>query len=149
MIVIEGTLKIMDFGGCSIDGSEATTAYHWCTCYSTDVSVRTEIFAFGCAAYQILSGHSPYSEYKDLEDRSRIVKDLYGRGQFPSLEGLSLGDVIEGCWSGTFENMGQVVRALENAQKRGIWAAAWQCVRWIGVGSWLPWSSGRATQPTR
>ena len=65
----------------------------------------------------LLNGRSPYYEYVEHKDGGAIVKALYQRREFPSVQGLELAEVVMRCWHGTFENMDQVLEAIQPEQK--------------------------------
>lgn len=113
MILVEDRVKIVDFGGCSIDDSEALTCYNWYNCRdSRRPSVETDMFAFGCAVFEILTGKPPYHEHKGRPEQVRL---LYAQNQFPAVEHLPLHEVMLGCWHGTFSSMDEGTRILKTA----------------------------------
>ncbi|OAA36489.1 Protein kinase-like domain protein [Metarhizium rileyi] len=116
MILIENRVKIIDFGGCSIDGDEALAGYNWYNCrVKTSPNLETDIFAFGCAVFEILSGKPPYHELEACPDRDNMVQNLYAAGRFPEINDLPLREIMLGCWHGTFRSMEEVVRILDEA----------------------------------
>lgn len=108
-------LKLIDFGGASIDGGEHGSCYQWYNYRPStpEVSKQTDIFAFGCVIYEILTGRHPYHQFEASENRSHIVKQLYEENQFPDTTNLPLGHVMQGCWHRTFTSMDEVVQALK------------------------------------
>lgn len=123
MILIDDRVKIIDFGGCSIDGSEALAGYNWYNRRgSTCPNLETDIFAYGCAVFEILTGKPPYHEFEGYAERERTVQRLYAQGQFPAVEQMPLCDLILGCWHGTFSSMDDVKQFLDAA-----------CIRHQGV----------------
>jgi serine/threonine protein kinase len=115
MIMIKGNLKIIDFEGCSIDGEEAGACYEW---FSYKVSMpaisrKTDIFAFGCAMYEIITGKQPHDELSESRDKMRLSRQLYAENRFPKVENMPLGNLIERCWHGTLSSMSEVVQELE------------------------------------
>lgn len=113
MVIVEDQLKIIDFEGCSIDGKEATAGYKWYNRGDSSVDSQSDIFAYGCLIYQILTGSPTFHEFAASDDRSNIVRHLYAEQRFPEVQGLPLGDVMLGCWSGRFKSMGEVISALD------------------------------------
>ncbi|KAE8355112.1 kinase-like domain-containing protein [Aspergillus coremiiformis] len=111
-------IKLCDFAGSSINGSSAKV------CYSTShqlpgnqpstsdgimISEKTEIFAFGSALYEMVTGDEPYSEKDDSE-----IEELYRHNIFPDVTGLGpLGPVITRCWTSDFHHMSEVVECIE------------------------------------
>ncbi|EFY90983.1 hypothetical protein MAC_02869 [Metarhizium acridum CQMa 102] len=121
MVLVKDRVKIIDFGGCSIDGSEALAGYNWSNSRgSTCPSFETDIFAFGCAVFEILTGKPPYYEFKDCQERHEIVRRLYAEQRFPAVEQLPLRELILGCWHGTLSSMEEVARCLDAASKEDI-----------------------------
>ncbi|RMZ82795.1 hypothetical protein DV738_g1608, partial [Chaetothyriales sp. CBS 135597] len=105
-------LKLIDFAGASIDGGENGSCYQWYSYRPStpEVSKQTDIFAFGCVVYEILTGRHPHHE---LENRPEAVKQLYQDNQFPDVANLPLGQLMQDCWHGTYNSMSEVVQALE------------------------------------
>ena len=110
-------LKIIDFEGCSIDGEEASSCYE-CFSYRRStplVSKQTDIFAYGCVMYEIMTGTPPYHELEKSDDRVRLVELQYQENRFPDVRHLPLGEVMQSCWHGTLSSMSEVIQALEAA----------------------------------
>ena len=99
MILVQGCLKIIDFEGCSIDGEEATSCYEWFSYQRSipAISQKTDIFAYGCVLYEIMTGRPPYYELASLDDRRRLAGQRYANGQFPKVDHLPLGALIQDC----------------------------------------------------
>ncbi|KAF2755811.1 kinase-like protein [Pseudovirgaria hyperparasitica] len=111
----DGNVKLIDFEGCSIDGGTADSCYEWFSYRRADpyVSRTTDIFAFGCAVYEIITGKPPYHEFESLADCGAHVQQLYAACQFPDVAGVPLSNVIEKCWHGGLESMDAVIQNLE------------------------------------
>lgn len=113
MVLINSRVKIIDFGGCSIDGGDAFAGYNWYSCKDTSPpTFETDIFAFGCALFEILTGKPPYHEYETDPDRGNIVRNLYTEGRFPEVNQLPLREILLGCWHGTLCSMDDVIDCL-------------------------------------
>ncbi|KAK5214818.1 hypothetical protein LTR96_011680 [Exophiala xenobiotica] len=110
-------LKLIDFGGASTDGEEHGSCYQWHSYRRStpEVSKQTDIFAFGCVIYEILTGRYPYHEFEPSDNRSHLVEQLYEEYQFPDITDLPLGQLMQGCWHGTLNSMSDIVQALEAA----------------------------------
>ena len=67
-----------------------------------------DIFILGCLVYFIMTGKEPHS---DVESEFDVAK-LYAAGQFPSVEGIACGGVIQGCWHGSLKSTDQVLQQL-------------------------------------
>ncbi|OAL35940.1 hypothetical protein AYO20_04846 [Fonsecaea nubica] len=111
MIVVDGTLKLINFEGCSIDGEGPRSSYEWFSYKPSTprATVQTDIFALGCAMYEIMTGKPPYYEFKGTENAREHVERLYEANQFPDVARLPLGQVISDCWRGKFNSMREVM----------------------------------------
>ncbi|USP74773.1 hypothetical protein yc1106_02047 [Curvularia clavata] len=117
-------VKLIDFEGCGIDGEPADSCYEWFSYRPStpQVSELTDIFAFGCAIYEVLTGRPPYYEYLTGNEPSPRVKELYTNGQFPDVTHLPLCRLIQRCWNGSIGSMGEIVRELKAFHvKYSIW----------------------------
>ena len=113
-------LKFIDFAGCSIDGEVAGACYEWFSYRPStpEVSIQTDIFAYGCAIFEMETGRPPYYELRSSGDRIRRVAQLYQENRFPDVQSLTLGVVIEKCWRAEFASMNEVIETLS---KQDIW----------------------------
>ncbi|KAF2758630.1 kinase-like protein [Pseudovirgaria hyperparasitica] len=116
MILVNHWLKFIDFEGSSVDGHEATSCYQWfsyrvCT---PAISTQTDIFAFGCAMYEIITGRPPHYDLETSPNRMCDVRQRYSEGKFPVLKGIPLREVIQGCWIGIYNCMDDVIHALQD-----------------------------------
>ncbi|KAF2453010.1 kinase-like domain-containing protein [Lineolata rhizophorae] len=111
----EDHIKLIDFEGCSIDGDPADSCYEWFSyCRSEPrVSRQTDIFAFGCAIYEVLTGRPPYHELQESCEPSRQVEKLYVNQRFPDVAKLPLGQLMQRCWHGQISSMSEVIQELE------------------------------------
>lgn len=111
----EGCLKLIDFEGCSIDGGTAGSCYEWFSYRPSipSVSRRTDIFAFGCAIYEVITGRPPHHELEASSDPYGQVERLYTNNCFPDVTSLPLGPLIQSCWHDDFTSMSDVLRELE------------------------------------
>jgi serine/threonine protein kinase len=107
-------VKLIDFEGCSIDGGPAGSCYEWFSyCPSNPrVSRSTDIFAFGCAIYETLTGRPPHYELEASDNKYREVEELYTNKNFPDVAKLPLGQLIQRCWHSNFSSMEEVVQEL-------------------------------------
>lgn len=114
----ELSLRICDFGGSSIDGSEALVAPGSRYMLPRPVGVRlvpptktSDLFALGSLLYLIATGHE---SYHDLEDEDE-VENRYRDGCFPNLEGVIFAEIIRKCWRQEVESAQKVTELLRHA----------------------------------
>ncbi|KAN0086341.1 hypothetical protein V8E54_000029 [Elaphomyces granulatus] len=91
-------LKISDFAGSSLSGSESNTCPDARFRYpesNYDIPPRfsDDIFGLGSLIYFIITSNYPYGEVPSDE-----VEKLYVNQQFPEVTHLTCGDIIERCW---------------------------------------------------
>ena len=102
--------KICDFGGSSLDGSQATVApgvrYRLPSLSGT--TVKEDLFALGSTIYFIATGHEPYEELTD-EDQ---VEKLYKDGVFPSLSEVPFAEIIALCWRQEAESAKMIIELV-------------------------------------
>jgi serine/threonine protein kinase len=122
-ILVKDCLKIIDFEGSSIDGEDAEACYEWFSYKESSprISRKTDIFAFGCAIYEVITGRQPYDELLPFEDRMIRVKKLYAENQFPEVENIPLGKLMQECWNGTFNSMDEVLQELRASLHSSHW----------------------------
>ena len=111
----KGYLKIIDLEGCSIDGEPANSCYEWFSYRPSmpRVSRSTDIFAFGCAIYEVVTGKPPYYELRSSDDPHRQVEQLYTKNCFPNVTPLPLGRLMQSCWHGDISSMSEIIQELE------------------------------------
>ncbi|WEW59986.1 hypothetical protein PRK78_005468 [Emydomyces testavorans] len=89
-------LKISDFGGASLCGSEPSAIpeprFLRPNFDSTPV-IEDDLFGLGSLLYFIMTGHYPFEE-KSEDD----VERLYKAHQFPDTTQVFCGPIIQGCW---------------------------------------------------
>ncbi|KAH8591190.1 kinase-like domain-containing protein [Bisporella sp. PMI_857] len=115
MVLVQDCVKIIDFEGSSIDSEEATSSYEWFSYQDSipAISQKTDIFAFGCAIYEIMTGKPPHHDLAASNNRRDLVKRRYAEKIFPEVANISSGTVMQSCWNGTFNSMSEVLQALE------------------------------------
>jgi serine/threonine protein kinase len=115
ILTSDGYIKIIDFEGCSIDGESADSCYEWFSYRPAvpRVSRSTDIFAFGCAIYEVITGRPPHHELEASDDRYQHVENLYADNHFPDVTDLPLGELMQSCWHGNLTCMDEVIRELE------------------------------------
>ncbi|EOA85890.1 uncharacterized protein SETTUDRAFT_111018 [Exserohilum turcica Et28A] len=115
ILTAEQDVKLIDFEGCSVDGKVSRSCYEWFSNgqLTPGVSKQTDIFAFGCAVYEVVTGQPPHYEQIKFEDRSIRVKKLYANGEYPDVTHLPLCNLMQNCWRGAVGSMAEIVRELE------------------------------------
>jgi serine/threonine protein kinase len=118
-------LKLIDFEGCSIDGKPADSLYEWFSYRRSTptISTQTDIFAYGCVIYEVMTGRPPYHELETSDNPSSLVEQLYEQNQFPDVAHLPLGELMQSCWHGTVSTMNEVMQALEAASLSSLEAS--------------------------
>ena len=79
----------------------------------------TDIFSLGSIFYAIMTGYWPFlngpPDWHSTEDKFAYVDKvdaLFRKGVFPTVSGLSGGEVIEGCWNGLYSTAEEVLQAI-------------------------------------
>jgi serine/threonine protein kinase len=92
-------LKVADFGGVSISGSEpsavAGTRFRYPQVdWNLPPQFDDDIFSLGSLIYFVITGNYPYSD-KDSDE----VEVLYASESFPDVSNLTCGLIISQCWA--------------------------------------------------
>ena len=112
------SIKIYDFGGSSLDGSQATVtpAVRYYLPSVGGATIKEDIFALGSTIYFIATGKEPYEELTG-EDQ---VEKLYKDGVFPELSQVPFAEIIALCWRQEAESAKMIIepvmRSSENRQ---------------------------------
>lgn len=103
-------VKLADFAGSSLDGSEFLIAvtpshrYPGCT-----LSIKGDLFAFGSVLYQLLSGKPPYNGLSEDEICAR-----YSKGIFPETQSLEVfGSIVTKCWHGQYSECKAIIHDMK------------------------------------
>lgn len=87
-------LQIIDFSGSSIDGlyASAFESVRFCLPrpWEAPSTIATDVFALGSTIYEIMTSTQPYMEHTDEE-----VEDLFRQGEFPVVDNLPCGELIQ------------------------------------------------------
>jgi len=106
------SLRIADFSGSSIQGSQASACpgtrftrpeFDW----RTPPKIEDDLFSLGSTIYTIITGQPPF---RDLD--SDEVETRYAARSFPDVSDQLCGHVIEGCWTGSISSAQQVLDLL-------------------------------------
>ncbi|PGH01796.1 hypothetical protein AJ80_08963 [Polytolypa hystricis UAMH7299] len=109
----DDNVKLADFAGASLDGSEpqilcGIRAEHPAFPSSERPTVKTEIFSLGSLLYELETTRQPYHDKTDDE-----VEMLYCAGNFPDTGDLLLGQVITKCWMMEYKDAGDVLNDIK------------------------------------
>jgi serine/threonine protein kinase len=91
------SLRICDFGGSSLDCSQAMVlsgVRYRMPGLERATTVAEDLFALGSTIYFIATGHEPWEEVVDEDE----VEKLYADGVFPDLSGVMFAEIIALCW---------------------------------------------------
>ncbi|KAI2764155.1 hypothetical protein DTO012A8_9517 [Penicillium roqueforti] len=113
-------LLLCDFGGSTnggdIDGGHLPDPGFFNPSKPWVSTEAVDIFSLGSVFYTIMTGHWPYkspgpfrsvAENNEYEER---VDALFASQQYPSVDGLAGGAVIEGCWGDRYSDMASLIR---------------------------------------
>ncbi|KZF20451.1 kinase-like protein [Xylona heveae TC161] len=110
----DDNLKLTDFAGSAYDGNRPivgperrsrTEPFHYAT-------VETEIFALGSVIYEIWTTNAPYRDETD-----EVVEERFKNKQYADVNHLPVGNIIRGCWHGTYATADDVLADLESLPK--------------------------------
>jgi hypothetical protein len=71
-------------------------------------SKQTDTFAFGCAAYEIITDKPPHHELEKVVGNDRLVEQRYEQNRFPDVSDLPLGPLMQSCWQGESKSMAYI-----------------------------------------
>ncbi|KAI1612570.1 kinase-like domain-containing protein [Exophiala viscosa] len=123
----DSNLKVADWAGASINGGHSLSRYrrdHTLPGTTGDnISVASEIFAFGMALYNMITIEEPYPGLHHEHDKDELKRRL-AKKEFPDATKLVvLGQVIRGCWNLQYSSMEEVLESIvgnSNAFSRTI-----------------------------
>lgn len=113
-------VKIGDFGASSIDGSRPLLMYRtshqlWSQKddkWQREVSYLSEIFALGSAFYNMETGHDPFEEIYNDENKAEMIDRLRNKSMPPIDKLSALGTIIRNCWQGQYKLMAAISAEL-------------------------------------
>ncbi|KAK7415861.1 hypothetical protein QQZ08_012218 [Neonectria magnoliae] len=110
-------VKLCDFAGSSLDGSEPTVAPSAHSTHPrisiTRPSIRSESFAVGSMFYEVETTYEPYNDKNDSE-----LEELFDADHYPEVGNLTLGEVITKCWTGQYADAGEMVIDIGHIEQR-------------------------------
>ncbi|KAL5114146.1 hypothetical protein ACEQ8H_007943 [Pleosporales sp. CAS-2024a] len=115
LLDIDLSLKICDFGGSSLDGSQATVVpgVRYRLPSWGAATIKEDLFGLGSTIYFIATGHEPYEELTD-EDQ---VEKLYQKGVFPELGEVPFAGIISLCWRQKAESAKMLLELMRSSEK--------------------------------
>ena len=96
-------------------------------------TVKSDLFALGCALYEIMKGKKPYAEVHEHD-----VTELYKQKLFPDVDGLCCGDVILDCWNCKFLSTAEILERIPGPAEP-VAIPAKQAGGWIFNVFWDYW----------
>lgn len=111
-------LRLIDFSGSSIDDQPALVVENARFFLprnrrEDESSVLTDLFALGSTIYEIMTTQQPY---EDLDEEGVEVR--YIHGDFPAVEGVVCGDIINKCWTQQYGAATAVYHSIEEIMRR-------------------------------
>lgn len=106
--------KLSDFGSSKMDGLEPRTAEEmWYElplrgrAWKDRPYVQKELFALGCAVYEIMAWNKPFGEF--TADK---VEQRYAAEEFPDTQGVLGEDIIWRCWREEYKSAADACKDL-------------------------------------
>lgn len=106
-------LKIADFSGSSLDGSQATACagtrflqpdFDW----RSPPTVQQDLYSLGSTIYNIMTGQPPFRELPSDE-----VEQLYEAKTFPALTNVLCGEIIQKCWYNKIASAQEICNSIQ------------------------------------
>jgi serine/threonine protein kinase len=106
-------LKIADFSGSSLDGSQPSACagvrfsepnFNW----RSPPTVRQDLYSLGSTIYNIMTGRPPFQELPSNE-----VEELYKANTFPELKDILCGGIIQRCWYNKVASAQEIYNAIQ------------------------------------
>ncbi|KND86168.1 hypothetical protein TOPH_09205, partial [Tolypocladium ophioglossoides CBS 100239] len=116
LIFIPRVLNIKNLGGRQLpDPGFFDTRKDWVSTEATD------IFSLGSVFYTIMTGHWPHwVAGEERQAYMQRVDDLFLNGEFPSIDRLQGGIVIQGCWMDRYDKASCIVEDYRNLDCDGL-----------------------------
>ena len=107
------SLKIADFSGSSLDGSQPSACagmrfsepnFNW----RSPPTVRQDLYSLGSTIYNIMTGRPPFQELPSNE-----VEKFFKASTFPELTDILCGEVIQRCWYNEVASAQEIYNAIQ------------------------------------
>ncbi|KAF1918253.1 kinase-like domain-containing protein [Ampelomyces quisqualis] len=107
-------IKLADFGGSSLDGSDLLVSVHASHRYPEPLlSTAADIFSLASAHYSIMTGKRPYQDLSEKE-----ITALFKDGKFPETDTLGpTGAIIRNCWQFKYKRVVDVYKEIEDSSQ--------------------------------
>lgn len=106
-------IQLCDFGGSTfsiLDGGAMESVRFFLPRDPLSVpNIRSDLFALGSTIYFIMSDYEPYHQMTEEQ-----VADYFRKREFPDVQELPYGRIIEGCWKGEFSCTLEVIDAMSD-----------------------------------
>src|SRR6266536_2086130 len=118
LVTRNSDVVLCDFAGSSIDGQRLSSVSYEQRClrrhdYSTDFTVKDDLFALGTVIYELSTRRRPYDGKTDEE-----VRRLYKEGKFADVSGIMMGNIINKYWHAGYESAAEVLADIRKAFSR-------------------------------
>lgn len=116
------SLQLCDFGGSTcgaIDGGHLPDSGFFNPRMPWESTETTDIFSLGSVFYTIMTDHWPYRSpgpFDSVQAQSAycdMVDELFTAGEYPPVEHLIGGTIIEACWMERYTQVGVIIRDQE------------------------------------
>jgi len=108
-------LKVCDFAGSSLHGSEAlvcgATRFRRPILSQGPCDAQDDVFGLGSTIFTIVTGTEPFEKFESNEVEAR-----FSAAEFPDTEGLLFGEVMQVCWRGS-ASIGEVCGMIEKSTR--------------------------------
>ncbi|CAG8207355.1 unnamed protein product [Penicillium salamii] len=111
-------LLLCDFGGSTcgdIDGGHLPDSGFFNPCRPWVSTEAVDIFSLGSIFYTIMTGHWPYKSpgpFKSVAEKidyDELVDTHFSSQDYPPVDSLPGGAVIQGCWTERYDNVGALI----------------------------------------
>ncbi|KAJ5100781.1 hypothetical protein N7456_006833 [Penicillium angulare] len=114
-------LLLCDFGGSTsgdVDGGHLPDPGFFNPSRPWVSTEAVDIFSLGSIFYTVMTGHWPYKSpgpFKSMAEKydyEEMVDDLFSRQQYPPVDYIVCGSLIQGCWTERYNDVGALIQDL-------------------------------------